>query len=70
MAGPVPCAVVGRVSMDLMTVDIGHLDADPDVLRLLDPNHTADALAHHAGTIGYEMLTSLGRRYDRRYRGA
>jgi alanine racemase len=69
MAGPVACPVVGRVSMDLLTVDIGHLDADPDAMMLLDPHRTVDMLADRAGTIGYEMLTSLGRRYRSRYRG-
>ena len=69
MAGPVPCPVVGRISMDLMTVDIGHLDSDPDTLVAMDPHRGPDALATHAGTIGYEILTSLGRRYARRYRG-
>ncbi|UWQ16952.1 alanine racemase [Jannaschia sp. M317] len=70
MAGPVPCPAVGRVSMDLLTIDISHLDHDPDVLTLLDPHHTVDALAQVGGTIGYEVLTSLGARYARRYRGA
>ncbi|SDZ31548.1 alanine racemase [Jannaschia faecimaris] len=69
MAGPVPCPVVGRVSMDLMTIDISHLDRDPETVRLLDAHHGIDALAAHAGTIGYEMLTRLGRRYRRQYRG-
>lgn len=69
MAGPVPCPVVGRVSMDLLTVDISHLDADPDSVTVLDPHRTVDVLAGLAGTIGYEMLTSLGRRYQSSYRG-
>jgi alanine racemase len=69
MAGPVACPVVGRVSMDLLTVDVSHLDADPAVLTMLDPHRGVDALAEHAGTIGYEVLTSLGRRYRTRYRG-
>lgn len=69
MAGPVPCPVIGRVSMDLACVDIGHLDADPQTLRALDAHHGVDAMAAIAGTIGYEILTSLGARYRRRYRG-
>ncbi|KIT16146.1 alanine racemase [Jannaschia aquimarina] len=69
MAGPVPCPVVGRVSMDLLTVDIGHLDGDPSTLSVLGPHHGIDALARTGGTIGYEILTSLGRRYRRNYRG-
>ena len=70
MAGPVACPVVGRVSMDLLTVDIGHLDADPETVRVLDPHRGVDALAAQAGTIGYEVLTALGRRYRRVWRGA
>ncbi len=69
MSGPVACPVVGRVSMDLITVDIGHLDRDPDALTILNPHRTVDSVATAAGTIGYEILTSLGQRYRRRYRG-
>lgn len=69
MAGPVACPAVGRVSMDLITVDISHLDKDPDHLTLLSAHHSVDELASAAGTIGYEILTSLGQRYVRRYRG-
>ena len=69
MAGPVACPVVGRVSMDLLTGDIGHLDGDPEALTVIDGHRRVDALADRAGTIGYEILTSLGRRYRRTYRG-
>jgi alanine racemase len=62
------CPVVGRISMDLITVDIGPLDHVPDTLDLLCAEQTVDDLAQAAGTIGYEVLTSLGARYRRRYR--
>lgn len=65
--GAAPCPVVGRVSMDLLTVDITDLDEDPDTLALIGPQQGVDDLARGAGTIGYEMLTALGRRYLRRY---
>lgn len=68
-AGDTPCDVVGRVSMDLITVDVTHLDADPESLDILCPHQGVDALADAAGTIGYEILTSLGHRYARRYEG-
>jgi alanine racemase len=70
--GDTPCPVVGRVSMDLITVDIGHLPEVPRSLDLLGPHQSVDQLATTAGTIGYEILTSLGNRYTRRYveRGA
>jgi alanine racemase len=66
-------AVVGRVSMDLITLDITAVPqaaARPGALiDLLGPDHDLDALARQAGTIGYELLTSLGRRYHRDYKG-
>ena len=65
-----PCPIVGRVSMDLITVDITHLTETPSALDILCPSQTIDHLAHHAQTIGYEILTSLGPRYQRRYKGA
>jgi alanine racemase len=68
-AGDTPCPVVGRVSMDLITVDITHLDADPAEVDILGPHQGIDRLAEAAGTIGYEILTSLGSRYRRRYAG-
>lgn len=64
--------IVGRVSMDLTVVDVTALPPDAlavgDLLGLLGPNQGIDALAADAGTIGYEILTQLGRRYERRYR--
>jgi alanine racemase len=67
-----PVPLVGRVSMDLATFDVtDHPAAQPgDSLELIGPDHDADAVAAEAGTNGYEILTSLGRRYQRRYLGA
>lgn len=65
-----PCPLVGRVSMDLLTIDITDLTEVPHALTLLGPHQGVDALAHTAGTIGYEILTSLGARYSRRYKSA
>ena len=67
--GSVPCRLVGRVSMDLITVDITHLDHVPQSLDLLCEYQTVDDLAKIGQTIGYEILTSLGARYYRRYIG-
>ena len=63
--------MLGRVSMDLITVDVTEAPglAPGDALELLGPRQTIDALAGAAGTIGYEILTSLGSRYARRYEG-
>lgn len=66
--------LVGRVSMDLMVFDVTAVDpalARPGVfIALLDEEYGVDAAAAAAGTIGYEILTALGRRYHRRYRGS
>ena len=64
------CPVAGRISMDLIGVDVTDLGFDPDHLRLLGAEQGIDRLADNAGTIGYEILTSLGGRYTRRYLGA
>ncbi len=65
--GNTPCPLVGRVSMDLITADISHLPDVPRSLDIIGPHQTVDDLADAAGTIGYEVLTSLGARYVRRY---
>ena len=65
-AGDIACPVVGRISMDLITVDVTDLNEDPQDLALLNAHQTVDDLADNAGTIGYEILTSLGGRYRRR----
>ena len=49
--------------MDLLTVDVTHLKKVPDELTILNAHQTVDQLADVAGTIGYEILTSLGHRY-------
>src|SRR5690606_6986124 len=65
--GQTPCPLVGRVSMDMITVDITHLQEMPKSLDILGPHQSVDELAETAGTIGYEILTALGKRYQRRY---
>jgi len=60
--------VVGRISMDLIGVDITLLADTPNNLQLLNSLQSIDDLAAAADTIGYEVLTSLGSRYQRRYR--
>ncbi|MEX5729230.1 alanine racemase [Rhodovulum iodosum] len=65
-----PCPIVGRVSMDLIGVDISHLTSEPRTLQMLGTDQSIDDVADAAGTIGYEILTSLGARYKRRYSGA
>jgi len=69
-SGDTVCPLVGRVSMDLLTVDVTHLPEIPKTLDILGPHQSVDDLANTAGTIGYEFLTSLGHRYHRRYIGS
>ncbi len=61
------CPIVGRISMDLITVDVTDLSEEVDYLQLLGDSQPVDRLAAAAGTIGHEVLTSLGQRYRRRY---
>jgi len=67
------CPLAGRVSMDLLAIDITDLPDNAarrgDLAILIGDEVTVDAVAGAAGTIGYEVLTSLGRRYHRLYRG-
>ena len=66
--------VVGRVSMDLITVDVtdvpGHLAQRGAWVEVLGDRTTIDDLTDRAGTIGYELLTRLGQRVHRIYEGA
>ncbi|WP_274626929.1 alanine racemase [Arvimicrobium flavum] len=64
----------GRVSMDSIILDISALPHDAlrpgDLVDLIGADQTVDQVAEHAGTIGYEILTSFGRRFHRHYFGA
>ncbi|MAI61165.1 MAG: alanine racemase [Micavibrio sp. TMED27] len=66
------CPIRGRVSMDLISVDLSAVPEQDrpgqgDFLEVLGEHQDVDALADDAGTIGYEILTSLGTRYEREY---
>ena len=71
--GDAVAPVVGRVSMDLLTVDVSGVpetEARPGAfVELIGDRFNADNLADVAGTIGYEVLTRLGQRHHRIYRG-
>lgn len=65
-------AIVGRVSMDLICISLNKV---PENLRqvgqeveILGDNYTIAEMAKAAGTIEYEVLTSLGQRFERIYR--
>ena len=63
--------VVGRVSMDLLALDVTGVPPEKvqpgQWAELVNAEQDVDALAAEAGTIGYEILTSLGARYHRVY---
>ncbi len=66
------CPIAGRISMDLLAVDItalgDHAVRRGDLVTLIGDELGVDEVAAAANTIGYEVLTSLGRRYHRVYR--
>jgi alanine racemase len=66
--------LAGRISMDLITLDVSALPADAvrpgTLVELIGGSDGLDQLAAAAGTIGYEVLTRLGMRFARRYIGA
>jgi len=65
--------IVGRVSMDLLSIDVGAVP--PDLARpgltvdIIGPHQDVDSLARNAATIGYEVLTGIGPRFHRIYQG-
>jgi alanine racemase len=65
------CPIVGRVSMDMMTIDVTDIPerklARARMVELFGRNIMVDEAAHWAGTISYELLTHLGKRYARVY---
>lgn len=69
-----PCPFAGNVSMDLITVDVTDIPEDDvkrgDTITLIGGSLTVDEVGRRSGTIGYEILTGLGRRYSRVYGGA
>jgi alanine racemase len=71
MVHGVRCPFAGRVSMDLITIDVtGAPEGQPRVgqtVTLIGDGIGVDDVAEMAGTNGYEILTSLGARYNRRY---
>jgi alanine racemase len=68
------CPIVGRVSMDMMTIDVTDVPerklAKATSAELFGKHITVDEAAGWAGTISYELLTHLGKRYARVYANA
>ncbi|GAB4230604.1 MAG: alanine racemase [Methyloligellaceae bacterium] len=69
--GDEPAPVLGRISMDSMMIDVTGFDDDAaargGLVEIIGPHVSVDEIAERAGTIGYEVLTSLGQRYKRIY---
>ena len=66
------CPVVGRVSMDAIVADVSAVTPVPQVgewAEIIGQCQTVEDVALQAGTLGYEILTSLGNRYTRIYSG-
>ncbi|MFV0321896.1 MAG: alanine racemase [Alphaproteobacteria bacterium] len=73
MIGDYKVPVVGRISMDSITLDVTHLPQNlkqiGQQVEILGENISVNRVAEWANTIPYEILTSLGRRYTRKYEG-
>ncbi|HJS30759.1 MAG TPA: alanine racemase C-terminal domain-containing protein, partial [Alphaproteobacteria bacterium] len=67
--GDIRVPIVGRVSMDLITLDVTSAPQIKvgDTVELMGDRLPVDDVATKAGTIGYELLTRLGRRFARAY---
>ncbi len=65
--------LVGRVSMDLITLDVTNVpepQRQPGTwVEFIGAHRTPDDFARDWQTIPYEVLTGLGRRYRREYKG-
>lgn len=66
--------ICGRVSMDLIICDISDIAEENqpkagDMIEVIGTHQTIDDLAHDSGTISYEILTALGHRFKRSYKG-
>ncbi len=61
------CPIVGRISMDLITVDISHLKNEPSYLNFFSNEYDISDMAKQTSTISHEILVGLGNRYKRKY---
>jgi alanine racemase len=62
--------ILGRVSMDVLAVDLDGLDVAPgDEVELFGATRMLDDAARAAGTVAWELLTSVGARVERRHLG-
>lgn len=63
--------IVGRVSMDLITIDLSNIKNTKSLINrefeIIGSKYTINNIAKTINTIPYEILTNLGKRYQRRY---
>ena len=63
--------LVGRVSMDLITLDLSKFQKKDiqinSQIEIINGQNNINKICMNIGTIPYEILTSLGHRYSRRY---
>ena len=65
--GSISCPIIGRVSMDLVTVDISNLPKVPKYLHVFSPKYHVDDFARDCKTISHEVLVNFGERISRIY---
>ncbi len=61
------CPIVGRVSMDLITVDISDLKKEPSYLNFFSDQYDVSDMAKQTDTISHEVFVKLGNRFKRKY---
>ena len=61
------CPIIGRVSMDLVTVDISGLSEIPEYLNVFSPEYQVEDFAKDCQTISHEVLVNFGERVSRIY---
>ena len=67
--GNIPCPIIGRVSMDLVTVDISNLPEIPQHLCVFSPEYEVEDFAKDCKTISHEVLVNFGERINRVFSG-
>jgi len=64
--------LIGRVSMDLVTLDLSKFNLEDiqinDEIEIINDQNNINQICMNIGTIPYEILTSLGQRYSRKYK--
>ena len=63
----IPCPVLGRISMDLVSVDITHLKEEPKKLTFIGTEQTINDLSDISNSISHEILINIGNRYTKKY---